>query len=231
MTGDSGGIAEEIVELEYYFLPPDRQAEVDYVLRALQEHTRLEFLLAVFKITVNDRPLGLDARPTRALLNKLLQSLNEEDGITMLYTSPYNELGVPLEGERRVEWWNFDLAEQLYRFPALQSVRAFLEHGTGTSPGRPAEEAQRLHDLLLHGLTGSSANYGIWGCTDVRSATHAPAAPEAPSGAAAWPAEDVSPWFHGVFWDDLVFILNPAESTLAVLALTDASPHEGHAAG
>ena len=37
---------------------------------------------------------------------------------------------------------------------------------------------------------------------------------------ALWPAEDVSPWFRGVFWDDLLFILSADESTLSVLALT-----------
>jgi hypothetical protein len=35
-----------------------------------------------------------------------------------------------------------------------------------------------------------------------------------------WPALEVSAWFHGVFWDDLLFVLNPEESTFVMLALT-----------
>lgn len=213
-------IPEETVGLSYHFLPPDRQAEIDAVLRVLEEDPRLEFLLVVLAVTINDRPLSASTPPSRGLLRKLLSALDAGDGEMMLYASPYNGLGREQEqkGELpRIEEWNFDLADRLRELPNLRSVRAFLEHGTGFARHRPPEIARQLHDRLLHALLGGTPRFAVWGCTDVRTGRQ-PARAEAPPG--LWPADDVSPWFHGVFWDDMLFILNPAESTLTLLALT-----------
>jgi hypothetical protein len=222
MHAEEASIPEEIVELSYHFLPPQRQSEIDEALRALQEDTRLEFMLAVLEVRINDRGLSPTTPPSRSLLHKLLQALDEESGAVMLYTSPYNDLGAGRgsEASERLEWWNFDLAPRLCRFQDLRSVRAFLEHGTGRARGRDREEAQRLHDRLLHGLVGDSTSYSIWGCSNVRTPGRQQADTEYGAGEGVWPAEEVSPWFHGVFWDDLLLILNPVESTLVVLALT-----------
>jgi hypothetical protein len=213
-------IPEEIVDLEFHFLSPERQAEVDFVLRALQEDARLEFMLAVLEVRINDRRLTPATVPSRALLKKLLQALDEESGVMMLYTSPYNQLGEDRGTVARVEWWNLDLGDSLLPFPDLRSLRAFLECGTGTARGRSPGEATALHDMLLHALVGETRSYGIWGCSDVRTAGTAAAVGSGGPGESIWPAADVSPWFHGVFWDDLLFVLNPAESTLSALAVT-----------
>ncbi len=213
-------IPEEIVGLDYHFLPLDRQSAIDEALRALQRDSRLEFLLAVFHVTINGRPLSPGTRPTRSLLNKLLQALDQEEGAEMLYGSPYNDLGAR-RGEMRLEWWDFDLAEVLLETRGLRSVKAFLRYGTGQAPGRSAEEAKRLHDRLLRGLVGTSRTTAVWSCTKLRLFT-----PDERLGSSErirdgiWPADGVSPWFHGVFWDDLIFVLNTAESTLCVLAIT-----------
>src|SRR3989442_14735798 len=112
-------IPEETVGLSYHFLPPNRQAAVDHVLRVLQQDSRLEFLLAVLEVTINDRHLSSSTRPTRSLLKKLLQALDEEDGEGMVYGSPYNQLGRNdrMAGEPRFEWWDFDLADRLRPLP------------------------------------------------------------------------------------------------------------------
>jgi hypothetical protein len=146
--------------------------------------------------------------------------MDHPDGVSMLYTSPYNDLGERRpDREPRVEWWDFDLADKLCSFPNLRSVWAFLQHGTGVTQGRSPHDAQRLHDTLLHGLVGDSPAYAIWGCTDIQMpGAGVPISPCA--GGGLWPAGEVSNWFHGVFWDDLLFILNPPESTLTVLAIT-----------
>ncbi|MCC2669569.1 MAG: hypothetical protein K0Q72_2040 [Armatimonadetes bacterium] len=224
MIDEENSIPEEVVGLEYYFLPPDRMTRVDVALRALQGDLHLEFLLAVLRVTINDRPLSPTSRPTRGVLRKLLLALDEEDGEALIYESPYNDLGAGQrdadEDEERLTWWDFDLAEDLCEFSELRSVRIFLEFGSGTSTGRPANEAKALHEMLLQGLLGESRNYAIWGCADVR----APGQPWSPGkcgkAGGVWPAEKVSPWFRGVFWDDLLFVLNPAESTLTVFAVT-----------
>lgn len=220
MTDSEGGIAEETVEMNFHFLPAERQAEVDEVIRALQEDGRLEFMLGVLEIRINDRRLSPSTSASGALLRKLLQALDQEDGAMLLYTSPYNQLGQSgrSDEEPRIEWWDFELGDRLVRFEDLRSVRAFLEHGTGSSYGRPREEARRLHDRLLHGLAGDSTGYAIWGCSNIQTPGENRMGVSPSAG--IWPAEDVSPWFHGVFWDDLIFILNPAESTLVVLAIT-----------
>jgi hypothetical protein len=219
-TGEEA-IPEEIVGLTYHFLPPERQAEVEETLGALCDDLHLEFLLAVFEVTINDRPLPASAAPTRALLNKLLQALDGPDGISMLYESPYNGLGgCAPQSAARVEWWNFDLAQSLLEFPDLRSLRAFLEHGTGGGHGRSAVRAQELHEGLLHGLIGDTMGCGIWSCCDVRVPGEERRAPGRGMGEEIWPAQDVSPWFYGVFWDDLIVLLNPVESTLTLLALT-----------
>jgi hypothetical protein len=217
MTSDDHSIPEEIVGLSFHFLPPERQAQVDEALRALQQDPRLEFMLAVLTVTLHDRPLAPATAPSPGLLSKLLQALEESEGAVMLYSSPYNELG-SREFAPRLDWWNFDLGESLYRFPDLHSIRAFLEHGTGNGRGRGPAEAQRLHDLLLRGLIGDSTNFAVWSCSNVR--TPGGSDPTADGDTGVWPADDVSPWFHGVFWDDLLFILNPQESTLSILAIT-----------
>lgn len=222
MTDEEGGIAEETVEMSFHFLPAGRQKEVDDAIRALQEDGRLEFMLGVLEVRINDRPLSPSSPASPVLLRKLLQALDQEDGAMLLYGSPYNQLGnIDRTGdEPRVEWWNFDLGDRLVCFEDLRSIRAFLEHGTGSSYGRPREEARRLHDRLLHGLIGDSKGYRIWGCSIIQTPGQGgkPASVGADQG--IWPAEDVSPWFHGVFWDDLLFVLNPAESTLIVIAIT-----------
>jgi hypothetical protein len=215
------GVPEEIIGLEYHFLPPERQTKIDLALRGLQADLHLEFMLAVLRVTINNRPLNGATPPTRALLRKLLQAMDTEDAEVMLYESPYNDLGAGRrEEEPRITWWDFDIADELCEFQDLRSVRAFLEFGSGTSSGHPKSEAQALHDLLLQGLVGDSTNYAIWGCANVRTA----GAPEPSANCGAngglWPAEHVSPWFRGVFWDDLLFILNPPESTLSILAIT-----------
>ena len=223
MQSEEKTIPEEILGLSYHYLSSERQAEVSRVLQALQEDAHLEFLLAVFDVTINDRPLRRNVRPGRATLGKLLQALDEEAGAEMLYASPYNHLG---HGERvpeepRIEWWDFDLAEFLYEFADLRSLLAFLEHGTGLGTGRPAQNARELHDRLLKALVGDSKLYTVWSCVNVQTSGDQGvlrALPETEDR--VWPAEDVSPWFHGVFWDDLIFILNPEESTLTVLAIT-----------
>ncbi|MGV3722403.1 MAG: hypothetical protein ACO1SX_15960 [Actinomycetota bacterium] len=216
------GFPEEIIGLEYFFVPPERQTKLDLALRALQADAHLEFLLTVFAVTINDRPLNPWAPPARDVLRKLLQALDAEHAELMLYESPYNDLGVGRrdDSEDRITWWDFDIAEQLCQFRDLRSVRAFLEYGSGTATGRPAADAQAMHDLLLQGLVGDSKSYGIWGCANVQTAG-APEPSEAcgPDGG-VWPAEDVSPWFKGVFWDDLLLVLNPMESTLSILAIT-----------
>lgn len=229
MQIDERSIPEEILGLAYHYLPPQRQAEVSAVLQALQEDAHLEFLLTVLDVTVNDRPLNPATPPSRSLLKKLLQALDAESGEYMLYHSPYNQLGLGerAQNEHRIEWWDFDIGEYLYRFPDLRSVLAFLEHGSGNAPGRAAAEAQALHDRLLTALIGRDgspgeiANFGIWSCLDVRTPGASRPPLETPEiEERLWPAEDVSPWFHGVFWDDLLLLLNPPESTLTVLALT-----------
>jgi len=218
--GDDPGIPEEIIGLEYYFLPPERLRKVDLALRALQEDTHLDFLLAVFGVTLNDRPLNPWVPPGRDTLRKLLQAMDAEHAAGMLYDSPYNDLGSGRRDEPRVTWWDFDIADQLCQFRDLRSVRAFLEYGSGTALGRPAAEAQALHDLLLLGLVGDATNHRIWGCANVQT-QGAPEPSEAcGSDGGVWPAEEVSPWFKGVFWDDLLLVLNPSESTLSILAVT-----------
>lgn len=221
MTATKESIPEEIIELTYSFLPPARQAEVDGAVRALQEDARLEFLLAVLEVKINDRRLSPQLPPGRPLLKKLLQALDEEEGAMMLYSSPYNHLGRTdrPDADPRLEWWDFDIGDQLHRFPDLRSIRAFLEHGTGFALGRPPAEAQQLHDQLLHGLVDDCEGYAIWACSDVRTAGQLGTRTSDPDRG-VWPATDISPWFHGVFWDDVIFILNPAESTLVVFALT-----------
>jgi hypothetical protein len=221
MHNGENSISEEVVGLDYHFLPAERLEAVTEVLRALQEDFRLEFMLAVFDVTINERRVSSTMPPSRTFLRKLLQALDEEDGAAMLYTSPYNELGMERgrEREARVEWWDFDLADRLCQFDELRSIRAFLEHGTGATRGRPAGEAQRLHDRLRYGLVGDAPEVGIWGCSDIRT-PDAGLRSSCGSGEGMWPATEVSSWFHGVFWDDLVFVLNPAESTLSVLAIT-----------
>jgi hypothetical protein len=219
MSFTDPGIPEEIVGLSFHFLPPERLADLEEPLRALEEDAHLEFLLAVLHVTVNDRPLTPTAPPSAGLLRKLLQALDEADGGVLLYTSPYNDLAARnAPQEPRVELWSFDIAHGLCEFPDLHSVRAFLEHGSGTALGRPTAEAQRLHDRLLRGLVGDSRSYRIWSCSDVSAAGGS--APSAACEGKIWPAEDISPWFHGVFWDDLLLVVNPPESTLGVLALT-----------
>lgn len=222
MTEDEQSIPEEVVGLEYFFLPPDRLTKVDLALRALQTDMHLEFMLAVLSVTINDRRLPANVRAGRPVLRKLLQTLDEASGELMLYESPYNDLGAGKrdELEERITWWDFDLAESLCEFTELRSVRAFLEFGSGTSAGRPATEAKALHDFLLQGLVGDSTTYGVWGCTNIRSPGVPAGSPDCRADGGIWPAEVVSPWFHGVFWDDLLFVLNPVESTLAVLAIT-----------
>lgn len=224
MTDEETSVPEEIVELSYFFLPHQRQTAIDSVLRALQADPHLEFLLAVFEVSLNDRHLSPSTPPSRGLLRKLLQALDEPDGVMLLYTSPYNDLGLhpaAEEEERRLEFWDLEIADRLCEFGELRSVRAFLEHGTGSAAGRNAVEARALHDQLLGAIVGSSGSYSIWACTDVRSPGQGGPAPCGPSEG-VWPAEQISPWFHGVFWDDLIFVLNPPESTLTVLALTSA---------
>ncbi len=210
---------EEVIGLEYHFLPFDRQAEVDAVLRALQADSQFEFMLAVLYVTVNGRPLRAESRPSRHLIHKLLQALDNEDGAGMLYASPYNQLGQESRviDDPRLEWWDFDLAERLRELPDLNSIRAFLEYGTGQSMGRPRDQASTLHDHLIHGLTGVSKKCSIWGCARINTFDGPPTDPDEEG---VWPADGVSPWFHGVFWDDLLFILNPTESTLTILAIT-----------
>jgi hypothetical protein len=218
-NGDS--IPEEVIELSYHYLPPARLAEVDAVLKALQDRTALEFLLAIFEVQWNGRALSAATPPGRSVLNKLLQALDQEEGMDLLYSSPYNDLGRPDKPPLRHEWWNFDLADQLCTFQDLRSIRIFLEYGTGTSPGHSAEAARLLHDRLLRALVGDSKNYGIWACADIRGVAGDRPAMSCGEGEGVWPASEVSPWFRGVFWDDLVFLLNPPESTLTVLAITD----------
>jgi hypothetical protein len=222
MTDEEQSIPEEVVGLEYYFLPPERLTKVDLALRALQADLHLEFMLAVLSVTVNDRRLAPGAPAGRPLLRKLLQTLDEASGELMLYESPYNDLGAGRrdDHQERITWWDFDLAESLCEFQELRSVRAFLEFGSGTSTGRTAAEAQALHDFLLTGLVGDSSSYRIWGCTNVRAPGLPGGSPDCGAEGGIWPAEVVSPWFRGVFWDDLLFVLNPVESTLAVLAIT-----------
>ena len=222
MTDEEASVPEEVVELRYYFLPLPRQTAVDSVLRALQADPLLEFLLAVFEVSVNDRHLSPTTPPSRGLLRKFLQALDEPDGVMMLYSSPYNDLGMrpaSEDEEPRLEFWNLEIADRLCEFRELHSVRAFLEHGTGSAAGRSAAEARALHDQLLGAIIGSSGSYSIWACTDVRSPGQ-PGTAQCGPDEGVWPAEQVSPWFHGVFWDDLIFVLNPPESTLTVLALT-----------
>ncbi|MFN3649827.1 MAG: hypothetical protein ACK47B_09605 [Armatimonadota bacterium] len=227
MQDEGHPITDEVIELSFHFLPPARQGEVDSVIRALQADPQFEFMLTVLEIEVNGRRLSPETPPSQALMRKLLEALDEEDGEVMLYGSPYNQLGDPARAElneelQRIEWWSFEVADRLCRFPELRSLRMFLEHGTGRGAGRSAQEARELHDRLLHGLVGDSQSFGIWGCTNVRGfdPPRDPAAEPEQSSCGLWPAADVSPWFHGVFWDDLLFVLNPPESTLAVLAIT-----------
>jgi hypothetical protein len=222
MSAGEETIPEEVVGLNYHFLPPDRQSEVEQALEALCDDTHLEFLLAVFDVTINDRPLPRTAPASRTLLNKLLQALDGPEGISMLYESPYNELtcGAEMEREARIEWWNFDLAQSLLEFSDLRSVRAFLQHGTSGGRERSPARAQELHDLLLRGLVGDETGHAIWSCSDIRVPGEERRVPGRGSGEEVWPAQDVSPWFYGVFWDDLIVILSPAESTLTLLALT-----------
>lgn len=220
LTDSEDAHPEEIVGLGFHFLPPDRQAEVDLVLRALQEDSRFEFMLAVFDVSFHDRPLGRAALPTRSLLRKLLQALDQPDGVSMLYTSPYNDLGERrADHPPRVEWWDFDLADRLCSFSNLRSVWAFLQHGTGVKQGRQTRDAQHLHDTLLHGLVGNSPSFAVWGCADIQLPGTCGATRPSDAGG-VWPATEVSNWFHGVFWDDVLFIINPPESTFIVLAMT-----------
>lgn len=219
MSLDPSPIAEEIVELSHRFLPPTRLVAVETVLRALCEDRNLEYLLAILDVTLNECRLPPAAPPDRLLLHKLLQALDEAHGEFLLYESPYNELvGMPAE-ELRVTEWSFDLAPVLCEFKRLQSVRAFLEHGTGLGEGRSRRDAQVLHDELLQALVGVSTNYAIYGCANIRTMSVEDRGQVADCDG-IWPAAGVSSWFHGVFWDDLIFILNPPESTLVVLALT-----------
>lgn len=223
MQTDEKTISEEILGLSYHYLSPERQAEVSRVLQALQEDAHLEFLLAIFDVTVNDRPLSPGVRPSRVVLGKLLQALDEEAGVEMLYASPYNHLGLGerVQDEQRIEWWDFDIADYLYEFVDLRTILAFLEHGTGSGVGRSAENARALHDRLLKALVGNSRLFSVWSCLYVETPGvkgKPRAMPE--TDERLWPSEDVSPWFHGVFWDDLIFVLNPEESTLTVMAIT-----------
>lgn len=223
MQSEEKTIPEEILGLSYHYLSSERQAEVSRVLQALQEDAHLEFLLAIFDVTINDRPLRPGVRPSRVTLAKLLQALDEEAGAEMLYASPYNQLG---HGERvpeepRIEWWDFDIAEFLYEFADLRSLLAFLEHGTGLGVGRSAQNARELHNRLLKALVGDSKHFTVWSCVNVETpGVKGVLRSDPETDDRLWPAEDVSPWFHGVFWDDLIFVLNPEESTLAVLAIT-----------
>jgi hypothetical protein len=222
MTEPEQSIPEEVVGLEYFFLPPDRLTQVELALRALQADRHLEFMLAVLSVTINDHRLPPQQPAGRATLRKLLQTLDEANGELMLYESPYNDLGAARREEfpERITWWDYDLADRLCEFPDLHSVRAFLEFGSGTSAGRSAVEAQALHDFLLHGLVGASTNYVVWGCTNIRTPGVPPSSKDCGAEGGIWPAEVVSPWFHGIFWDDLLFVLNPQESTLSILAIT-----------
>lgn len=223
MQTDENTIPEEILGLSYHYLSPERQAEVSRVLQALQEDAHLEFLLAIFDVTVNDRPLSPNVRPSRAVLAKLLQALDEEAGAEMLYASPYNHLGIGerIQEEPRLEWWDFDISEFLYEFADIRTLLAFLEHGTGSGTGRPARSARELHDRLLKALVGESRLFTVWSCVNVETPGVQAALRALPeTEERLWPAEDVSPWFHGIFWDDLIFVLNPEESTLTVLAIT-----------
>jgi hypothetical protein len=221
LLDEGHSIPEEIVGLSYYFLPQHRQEETARVLAQLQRDPRLEFLLAIFTVTVNDRPLNPAGTPDRTLLRKLLQALDREDGLHLLYASPYNEIGLSgrTRGPDRPEWWNFDIADGLHEFRELWTIRMFLEHGTGLHPGVGRKRADELHRELLHGLVAESRNFAVWGCN--RFTTPGPESGEpAAVGEAVWPAREVSPWFRDVFWDDLLFVLNQAESTLIVLAVT-----------
>jgi hypothetical protein len=222
MTEEEQSVPEEVVGLEYFFLPPERLTKVDLALRALQSDMHLEFMLAVLSVTINDRRLPANRAAGRPVLRKLLQTLDEASGELMLYDSPYNDLGAGRHDEiaERQTWWDFDLAERLCEFKELRSVRAFLEFGSGTSTGRSAAEARGLHDFLLTGLVGDSTSYVVWSCTNIRTPGVPVSKTDCGADGGIWPAEVVSPWFHGVFWDDLLFVLNPVESTLAVLAIT-----------
>lgn len=222
MIDEEKNVPEEVVGLEYFFLPPERLTKVDLALRALQSDMHLEFMLAVLSVTINDRRLAANRSVGRPVLRKLLQTLDEASGELMLYDSPYNDLGAGRRDgvEARHTWWDFDLAENLCEFQELRSVRAFLEFGSGTSTGRSAAEAKSLHDFLLEGLVGDSTSYTVWGCMNVRTPGVPVSKADCGKDGGVWPAEVVSPWFRGVFWDDLLFVLNPVESTLAVLAIT-----------
>lgn len=224
MIEEEQSIPEEVVGLEYFFLPPDRLTKVDLALRALQADRHLEFMLAVLSVTINDHRLPASGPASRSVLGKLLQTLDEANGELMLYESPYNDLGIGRREEfpERITWWDFDLAESLCEFPELHSVRAFLEFGSGTSTGRSATEAKALHDFLLQGLVGDSKSYAVWSCTNIRTPGVLPGSVDCGAGGGIWPAAGVSPWFRGVFWDDVLFVLNPQESTLSVLAITSA---------
>lgn len=221
-------ISEEVIGLSYHYLTADRQAEIDTVIRVLQEDQRFDFLLAIFAVTINDRPLAPETRPTRALLKKILAALEGDLGPTMLYSSPYNELGDPTHPRQsRVDYWDLDIADYVHQFRDLQTVRAFLRHGTGrclVPAGRSPEDARLLHDMFFRALTGRDpdsrgARCGIWGCCNIQGE---PGDNPIEGAMGLWPAEQVSGWYYGVFWDDLIAILNPSESTLILLALTSA---------
>ena len=217
------GVAEETLTLEYYFVGPERQATLDRVIRQLQEGTNLRFMLAILEVRINERTLNPNQTPTRALLRKLLAAMGASGGEHMLFFSPYNSLGRHPEEdeEREVYPWNFDLSEELHEFSALRSLRAFLESGTAYSRGVGRQKAQELHDAFWRALTGGGEHARVWGCLDIVT-PGTPQPPKTGQSEGLWPADDVSEWFDGVFWDDCLFVINPHESTFSVLALSDA---------
>lgn len=217
------GVAEETITLEYHFVGPERQAALDRVLRQLQEGTNLRFLLAILEVRINDRTLSPNHAPTRALLRKLLAAMGASGGEQMLFFSPYNNLGLHPEADEEpvVYPWDFDLADELHEFSDLRSLRVFLETGTAYSRGVGRQKAQELHDAFWQALTGGGENARVWGCLDIVM-PGTPQPPKTGQSEGVWPADDVSDWFDGVFWDDCLFIINPQESTFSILALSDA---------
>ena len=141
-------------------------------------------------------------------------------------------LAVALAGLPALTWYStpppasptsasgFAGAGELWLLPALALLIALAGARMLSAPLGLGGVVGRWAGPLSLTAGALALGFAIWACANIQDLSGGSASPCAP-GEGVWPAADVSPWFRGVFWDDLLFLLNPPESTLTILALTD----------
>jgi hypothetical protein len=118
-----------------------------------------------------------------------------------------------------VDW---DFSKFPFREPVdtLRGVHRVLKTGGAYTQGIGEEEASRSEERLRRGLQKDSASLLIFCASneDFRGedVSNAFGVPED-----LFELDKVSPWFEGIAWDGLMFILDPQHSVLNVIAYTD----------